>query len=184
MAGPRMGMGGMGGARMGGMTGPRMGGTGAFGGARMGAMGGGRMGGMSAAQSLRGGGMGAAGGLRGGNKDKWGVVVGNYKDLYGNVQDDTDQLRALEKAVKDKPDNPALRFLAGFHYAYLGFPKEAVDQLDKVLKVQPQDEMAKALRDELRAKLPKPIAPPAAPPTPPAPSAWIMPKTMAAARAA
>ena len=117
-------------------------------------------------------------------KDKWGVVVGNYKELYGNVQDYTDQLRALEKAVKDKPENPALRFLMGFHYAYLGFPKEAVDQLDKVVKIQPQDEMAKALREEMRAKLPKPIAPPVLPPTPQAPSAWIMPKSMAAARAA
>ncbi len=119
-------------------------------------------------------------------KDKWGVVVTNYKDLYGNVQDYTDQLRALEKAVKDKPDNPALRFLAGFHYAYLGFPKEAVDQLDKVIKLQPQDEMAKALRDEMQAKLPKPIAPPAAPPTPilEGPSAQRLPQVMRAARAA
>jgi tetratricopeptide (TPR) repeat protein len=121
-------------------------------------------------------------------KDKWGVVVSNYKDLYGNVQDYTDQLRALEKAAKDKPDNPALRFLLGFHYAYLGFPRESVDQLDKVIKMQPQDEMAKALRDEMLAKLPKPIAPPAAqpvaPPTPEGPSAWIVPKSTPAARAA
>jgi tetratricopeptide (TPR) repeat protein len=120
-------------------------------------------------------------------KDKWGVVVTNYKDLYGNVQDYTTQLRGLEKAVKDKPDNPALRFLAGFHYAYLGFPKEAVDQLDKAIKLQPQDEMAKALREEMQAKLPKPVAPPAAvPPTPElqAPSALRLPLAMPSARAA
>jgi tetratricopeptide (TPR) repeat protein len=118
-------------------------------------------------------------------KDKWGVVISNYKDLYGNVQDYTDQLRLLEKAVKDKPDNPGLRFLTGFHYAYLGFPKESVDQLDKVIKLQPQDEMAKALRDEMQAKLPKPLAPPAAaPPTLPGPSAWRMPNEMSAVSAA
>ena len=118
-------------------------------------------------------------------KAKWGVFVTNAKDLDGNVQDYTDQRRALEKAVKDKPDNPALRFLAGFNYAYLGFPKEAVDQLDKVLKLQPQDEMAKALRGEMQAKLPKPLAPPpAAPPTPEGPSALRLPLTMPAARAA
>ncbi len=70
-------------------------------------------------------------------KDDWGVVVKNYKELYGNVQDFTDQLRALEKAVKDKPNEPALRFLAGFQYAYLGFPKESIDQLDKGLKFAP-----------------------------------------------
>src|SRR5207253_6961579 len=109
----------------------------------------------------------------------------NHKDLYGNVQDYTTQLRALETAIKDKPDNPALRFLAGYHYAYLGFPKESVDQLDKVLKIEPRDEMAKALRDEMRSKLPQPIAPQAQPSLPPAaqpgpplpegPSAWRLP---------
>jgi len=99
-------------------------------------------------------------------KDQWGVVVSNSKELYGNIQDYTDQLRALEKAVKDKPDSPALRFLAGFHYAYLGFPKEAVDQLNRALKIQPRDEMSKQLRDEMQAKIPKPVTPSAAPPAP------------------
>ncbi len=94
-------------------------------------------------------------------KQEWGVVVKNYKELYGNVQDFTDQLRALEKAVKDKPNDPAMRFLAGFQYAYLGYPKEAVDQLDKGLKLAPRDEMAKKLRDEMTAKLPKAVEPPA-----------------------
>lgn len=86
-------------------------------------------------------------------KEKWGIVVANRRDLYGNAKDYTAQLRALEAAVKQKPDDPALRFLAAFHYAYLGFPKEAVDQLDKGLKVAPQDEMAKTLRNEMAAKL-------------------------------
>jgi Tfp pilus assembly protein PilF len=92
-------------------------------------------------------------------KDDWGVVVKNYKELYSNIQDFTDQLRALEKAVKEKPNDPALRFLAGFQYAYLGYPKEAVDQLEKGLKAAPRDEMAKKLRDEMAAKL-KPAEPP------------------------
>jgi tetratricopeptide (TPR) repeat protein len=86
-------------------------------------------------------------------KEEWGVVVKNYKELYTNIQDFTDQLRALEKAVKEKPNDPALRFLAGFEYAYLGYPKEAVDQLDKGLKIAPQDHTAKKLRDEMAAKL-------------------------------
>jgi tetratricopeptide (TPR) repeat protein len=93
-------------------------------------------------------------------KEEWGVVVKNYKELYSSVQDFTDQLRALEKAVKEKPNDPALRFLAGFQYAYLGYPKEAVDQLDKGLKFAPRDEMAKKLRDEMAAKLPKAVEPP------------------------
>ena len=104
-------------------------------------------------------------------KEKWGVVASNYKDLYGNAQDYTTQLRALEKAVGEKPNDPAQRFLLGFHYAYLGYPQQAVDQLDLGLKIAPQDEMAKALRDEMGAKLPKPTAPATPGPTVPVPSA-------------
>ena len=89
------------------------------------------------------------------SKDQWGVVASNYKELYGSVQDYTNQLRALEKAVGDKPDNPGQRFLLGFHYGYLGYPQQSVTQLDKVLTLAPADEAAKKLRDEMQAKLPK-----------------------------
>ena len=101
-------------------------------------------------------------------KDQWGVVASNYKELYGSVQDYTNQLRALEKAVSDKPDNPGQRFLLGFHYGYLGYPQQSVTQLDKVLTLAPADEAAKKLRDEMQAKLPKPAAP-AVLPTPQVP---------------
>jgi tetratricopeptide (TPR) repeat protein len=100
-------------------------------------------------------------------KEHWGVVVTNFRELYGNVPDYTTQLRALETAVAEKPNDPALRFLAGFHYAYLGYPQFAIDQLDKGQKVEPRDEMAKQLRDEMQARLPKPTVPstPATQPT-------------------
>jgi tetratricopeptide (TPR) repeat protein len=117
-------------------------------------------------------------------KDQWGVVVSNYKELYGNTQSYTDQLRALEKEVRDKPESPALRFLLGFQYAYLGFPKESIDQLDKGLKIAPQDEGAKQLRQEIQAKLPKDTAPAAPAAKPPAPSALIFPRRMAPGRMA
>lgn len=89
-------------------------------------------------------------------KEQWGVVVTNYKDLYTSNQSYTDQLRALEKAVQDKPDSPALHFLLGFQYGYLGYPQNAVDQLNKTIKLAPRDEMAKQLLEEMQAKLPKP----------------------------
>lgn len=98
-------------------------------------------------------------------KDQWGVVAGNYKELYTNIQDYTDQLRALEKAVKDKPDDPATRFLVGYHYGYLGYPKEAIKELDKTLELAPKDEVAKKLRDAFAEKLPK-TQQVAVPPTP------------------
>jgi len=97
-------------------------------------------------------------------KDQWGVVVAHAKELYGNMDDYTTQLRALETAIKNKPDDPAQRFLAGFHYGYLGYPQLAIDQLDRGIKNAPQDEAAKALREEMRAKLTGSTTPAAAPP--------------------
>jgi len=98
-------------------------------------------------------------------RDQWGVVVTNFRELYGRIPDYTTQIRALEKAEADKPDDPALRFLAGFHYAYLGYPQESIDQLDKGLKIAPTDELSKQLREEMQLRLTKtatPISPPAA----------------------
>jgi len=103
-------------------------------------------------------------------KEHWGVVVKNFRELYGHTVDYTTQIRALEQAEREHPDNAAMRFLAGFHYAYLGYPQEAIDQLDKGLKIVPQDEMAKQLREEMQAKLPQPAAPAAPGTTPAGPS--------------
>jgi tetratricopeptide (TPR) repeat protein len=96
--------------------------------------------------------------------DKWGVVVGNYRELYSDTQDYVDQLKALEKAVKDQPKNPALRFLIGFHYGHLGYPVEATRELDELLKLAPQDQLGHKLRDAMAEKAgQKPAAPTTAP---------------------
>lgn len=102
--------------------------------------------------------------------DKWGTVIANYKELYGNIQNYTDQLRAIEKARDERPDDPAIRFLLGWHYGYLGYPKRAVRELNKTLELAPKDEVAKKVRDAIAEKLPKsdlPAAPPAEKPAPP-----------------
>jgi hypothetical protein len=87
-------------------------------------------------------------------EDQWGVVVTNYKELYGKVGNYTAQLRILEKAVKQQPDDPGLRFLLGYHYGFLGYPQHAVKQFDKALELAPGDQLAQKLRDQFNAKLP------------------------------
>jgi len=87
--------------------------------------------------------------------EQWGTVLGNYTRLYGDTQPFVDTLRDLDKRRKEKPDDPAVRFLLGYEYGFLGYPKEAVEELDKVLKAAPKDEVAKKLRDQMAAKLPK-----------------------------
>ena len=120
-------------------------------------------------------------------RDKWGVVVENFRELYGQRQDYTTHLRALEKSIREKPEDPALRFLAGYHYFFLGYPQQALDQLDKGLKKAPRDQVAKKLRDQVDARLreqqaqeqpapapattPPGSTPPATPPPPTTPPA-------------
>ena len=93
--------------------------------------------------------------------DQWGVVVENYTELYNDNQKFTDQLRALEKARKEKTEEPGLRFLLGYQYGYLGYPSNAVKELNKAVELAPQDELAAKLREAMQAKLsPKePVAP-------------------------
>jgi tetratricopeptide (TPR) repeat protein len=83
---------------------------------------------------------------------KWGEVIKNYSELYHDNQEYTDQLRVLEKRRRAN-DSPMLRFLLGYHYGYLGYPKEAVRELDKALEMAPEDELARKLRAEFATKL-------------------------------
>ncbi|HQU46483.1 MAG TPA: tetratricopeptide repeat protein [Pirellulales bacterium] len=85
------------------------------------------------------------------SQDHWGTVVTHFRELYTN-NDYTTQLRALESSVKAE-DSPAKRFLLGFHYGYLGYPKQSVRELDKAIELNPKDKMATELRKLMAAKL-------------------------------
>jgi tetratricopeptide (TPR) repeat protein len=87
--------------------------------------------------------------------EKWDVVIKNFRDLYGKGEDYTTQLRALEKLAREKPEDPALRFLLGYHYGFLGYPDEAAKQLEKCVSISPQDEVAKKLLKVFGDKNPK-----------------------------
>ena len=88
-------------------------------------------------------------------EDQWGVVVSHYLELYRGNQDYTDQLRALEAARKQTgADSPAVHFLLGYHYGYLGYPKQAIAELDKTLAIVPEDALAGKLRTIMVARLP------------------------------
>ncbi|MGD9720660.1 MAG: tetratricopeptide repeat protein [Pirellulales bacterium] len=91
-------------------------------------------------------------------EDKWGVVVSNYAQLYGNTQEYTDQLKALEQARDKQPDAAALRFLLGFQFGYLGYPKHAVRELDAGMNLVPTDFGARKVRDLFAKQWPE--APP------------------------
>ena len=63
------------------------------------------------------------------------------------MADYTNQLKALELAAKQKPDDPALRFLLGYQFAYLKYPKDAVRELGNAVKLEGRDPAARRLHD-------------------------------------
>ncbi len=97
-------------------------------------------------------------------QDQWGNVVKHYTDLYPNNQNFTDQLRALESARTATPNDPAMRFLLGYEYGYLGYATQAIAEFDKGIALRPQDRGAVTMRNLFAvqagvAALPLPIVP-------------------------
>jgi hypothetical protein len=88
-------------------------------------------------------------------QEKWGQAVSDYKKLYANPKDYLDQLKSLAKAAADKPNDPALRFLLGFHYGYSGRVADAVRELNKLVQLEPKDQLGRKLRDLMADKTPK-----------------------------
>jgi len=80
-------------------------------------------------------------------EEKWREAVSKFRGFYTNIQDYSDQLIKLEKAVEEYPNDPSLRFELGFQYAYSGHPDLALRQLDKLLELVPQDQVGRELRD-------------------------------------
>ena len=85
-------------------------------------------------------------------QEKWGQAVSDYKKLYANPKDYVEQLKSLAKAAADKPNDPALRFLLGFHYGYSGRVADAVRELNKLVQLEPKDQLGRKLRDLMADK--------------------------------
>jgi Flp pilus assembly protein TadD len=79
-------------------------------------------------------------------QEKWDQAVSDYKKLYANPKDYLDQLKNLANAAADKPNDPALRFLLGFHYGYSGRVVDAVRELNKLVQLAPKDQLGHKLR--------------------------------------
>jgi tetratricopeptide (TPR) repeat protein len=113
-------------------------------------------------------------------QNEWGNVVTNYSHVYSNIQNYKDQLKALENARNAKPDDPTMRFVLGYHFGYLGYPKHAIAELDKALDLQPKDLGSQNLRDIFAAQAGLPARPHTAteqaPPAGQAPSAASAPQ--------
>ena len=85
-------------------------------------------------------------------EEKWEEAFNDYRKLYASPADYANQLKTLAKASADKPNDPALRFLLGLHYGYSGRVADAARELDKLVQLQPRDQLGRKLRDVIAGK--------------------------------
>jgi hypothetical protein len=72
------------------------------------------------------------------------------KALYPDTSVYTTQLRDLEAYKKANPDKPDASFLLAYHYLVLGYPDQAAQELEQVVKLQPNDKLSAAILKALQ----------------------------------
>jgi len=78
----------------------------------------------------------------------WATMAG----LYGSVDSYAQQLRTLEQYHRDNPDSAAASFVLAYQYLTCGHLEAAASQLDNVIRINPQDLVAKRLLQALPVK--------------------------------
>jgi tetratricopeptide (TPR) repeat protein len=107
--------------------------------------------------------------LAGGPGWDWETLRG----LYPDVASYTGQLRALEAFARSHPTEAYPRFLLAYHYMSCGYSDAAVEQLKRVVALQPNDTVARQMLKSLSpdaqvpASAPAPAAEPSLPPQAP-----------------
>jgi len=71
-------------------------------------------------------------------------------NLYPSVDTYTRQLRRLEDFCRANRDDAAARFVLAYHYLVAGHGDEAADELEQVVRIQPEDVVARRLLEALR----------------------------------
>ena len=76
----------------------------------------------------------------------WTTLIG----LYGDPESYTQQLRALESYCSEHPQSASPRFVLAYHYLTAGHADAAVRQLKIVTSLQPKDQLAAQLVQQIQ----------------------------------
>jgi hypothetical protein len=79
-------------------------------------------------------------------------------EMYGKIEPFTEQLRALEKYVRENASAPEGRFLLGFQYMMMGHPDVARVEFLDALKLTPRDQVAARLLTQVGGTVPADVA--------------------------
>ena len=68
--------------------------------------------------------------------------------LYPDVATYTEQLRALERSRDSKPNDPSILLVLAYHYTTTGYTDAAKTQLEKLVRLTPNDPLARNLLEQ------------------------------------
>ncbi|MGE0606022.1 MAG: tetratricopeptide repeat protein [Pirellulales bacterium] len=83
---------------------------------------------------------------------EWGKVVRNFRVIYPNGGLFQQELRALEGYLDDNPRDSQARLLLAYLYGYLGYPRQAVGELNQVEAFGP-DRLTEQLKAEFASQI-------------------------------
>jgi tetratricopeptide (TPR) repeat protein len=76
---------------------------------------------------------------------EWGMLVADFRDVYADPSEFQRHLRTVERHVSEHPRSAQGRFLLGYLYGFLGYRPEAAAELEQVLALRGDDELARQL---------------------------------------
>lgn len=79
----------------------------------------------------------------------WDLVARDYRAYFGTAGNFTRQLRGVEAAVRDLPQDAEARLMLGYLYSALGHPAEAADQLREAQRLSAADSSTAKLAGRL-----------------------------------
>ncbi len=85
-------------------------------------------------------------------EEAWGQVVHNYRLVYANGGVFSHQLRALEAHLDENPLDSRARLLLAYQYGYLGYPRQAVGELQQVVAGD-RDRLVERLQIQLESRI-------------------------------
>ena len=98
------------------------------------------------------------------------------KSFYPSAAAYTDQLRFLENVARQNELDPGLRFLLAYHYLMMGHTEAGIEQLVRVVALEPRDELsARLLKSFTGQNVPVPPQQPIVPGAPILPVAPVGP---------
>lgn len=82
-------------------------------------------------------------------QEAWGEIPSHYAEYYQDGRDYSDQISALQRYARRYADKVEGPLLLAYHYAYLGYPRDAAINLELARRLAPDDRLVELLSQQI-----------------------------------